>query len=272
MVEEIQDQMNSEEARYIQERTNAILDVIMAYARLDFTSKTEITDEGDVFDAIASGVNMLGEELESSVISLQEREALLQEVHHRVKNNLQIISSLMNLQAAHTKDENFLAMIRECRNRIISMSMIHEMLYRTKDLSRIQVSDYIKTLALSIHSSFSRKDSDISFNYEIDEQIYLEADRMIPIGLIVNEAVSNSFKYAFPGRSGIISITFVVSGANYLLKIRDNGVGLPDQVQTEEFGSLGIQLIKALSEQLSAELVILREHGLGYELRFRMEN
>ncbi|WP_343747141.1 sensor histidine kinase [Fluviicola sp.] len=260
--------MNSEEARYIQERTNAILDVIMAYARLDFTRKTVITDQGDVFDAIASGVNMLGEELENSVITLQEREALLQEVHHRVKNNLQIISSLMSLQASYTKDEKFLAMIRECRNRIISMSMIHEMLYRTKDLSRIQVSDYIKTLGLSIHSSFSRQDAAVSFSYDIDDQIYLEADRMIPIGLIVNEAVSNSFKYAFPGRPGLIDITFITSDDFYLLKIKDDGVGLPDQIQTEDFESLGIQLIKALSDQLSAELVILRDQGLGYELRF----
>lgn len=264
--------MNPEEAKYIQQRTNAILDVIMAYARLDFNQKTEITSQGDVFDAIASGVNMLGEELENSVITLQEREALLQEVHHRVKNNLQIISSLMNLQASYSKDEKFLAMIRECKNRIISMSMIHEMLYRTKDLSRIQVSDYIKTLTLSINSSFSGKDSEVTFLYTIDDSIYLEADRMIPIGLIVNEAVSNSFKYAFPDRGGKIFIEFTSSGGQFYLKIKDDGVGLPKEIQTEEFESLGIQLIKTLSEQLSAELRILGEDGLGYELLFRMEN
>lgn len=264
--------MNPDEAKYIQKRTNAILDVIMAYARLDFTQKTEITDQEDVFDAIASGVNMLGEELEHSVITLQEREALLQEVHHRVKNNLQIISSLMNLQASYTKDEKFLALIRECRNRIISMSMIHEMLYRAKDLSRIQVSEYIKTLTLSINSSFSGSSSDVTFEYEIDNQIYLEADRMIPIGLIVNEAVSNSFKYAFPQGGGTIRILFTASPTHFCLKISDNGIGLPAGIQTEAFQSLGIQLIKALSDQLSAELDILRENGLGYELCFRVEN
>lgn len=264
--------MNPEEAKYIQQRTNAILDVIMAYARLDFNQKTEITNQGDVFDAIASGVNMLGEELENSVITLQEREALLQEVHHRVKNNLQIISSLMNLQASYSKDEKFLAMIRECKNRIISMSMIHEMLYRTKDLSRIQVSDYIKTLTLSINSSFSGKDSEVTFLYTIDDSIYLEADRMIPIGLIVNEAVSNSFKYAFPDCGGKIFIEFTSSEGQFYFKIKDDGVGLPKEIQTEEFESLGIQLIKTLSEQLSAELRILGENGLGYELTFRIEN
>lgn len=264
--------MNPNEAKYIQERTNAILDVIMAYARLDFTQKTEITDQEDVFDAIASGVNMLGEELENSVITLQEREALLQEVHHRVKNNLQIISSLMNLQASYTKDEKFLALIRECRNRIISMSMIHEMLYRTKDLSRIQVSDYIKTLTLSINSSFSGSSSDVVFEYHIDDKICLEAERMIPIGLIVNEAVSNSFKYAFPDRKGMITIDFSGSETHYCLKITDNGIGLPAGIQTDAFESLGIQLIGALSDQLSAKLKILRENGLGYELVFRIEN
>ncbi|TSJ45440.1 sensor histidine kinase [Fluviicola chungangensis] len=264
--------MNPNEAKYIQERTNAILDVIMAYARLDFTQKTEITDQEDVFDAIASGVNMLGEELENSVITLQEREALLQEVHHRVKNNLQIISSLMNLQASYTKDEKFLALIRECRNRIISMSMIHEMLYRTKDLSRIQVADYIKTLTLSINSSFSGSRSDVVFDYDIDAQIYLEAERMIPIGLIINEAVSNSFKYAFPDRKGMIRISFIESGEHFCLKISDNGIGLPETIQTEEFESLGIQLINTLSDQLDAELKIVRDNGLGYELLFRIDN
>ncbi|WP_430405097.1 sensor histidine kinase [Fluviicola sp.] len=264
--------MNPNEVKYIQERTNAILDVIMAYARLDFTQKTEITDQGDVFDSIASGVNMLGEELENSVITLQEREALLQEVHHRVKNNLQIISSLMNLQASYTKDEKFLALIRECRNRIISMSMIHEMLYRTKDLSRIQVSDYISTLTLSINSSFSGSRSDVVFEYDIDDRIYLEADRMIPIGLIINEAVSNSFKYAFPDGKGIIRIIFTSSKTHFRMKISDNGIGLPTTIQTEAFESLGIQLISALSDQLSAELKILRENGLGYELRFKIES
>jgi two-component sensor histidine kinase len=264
--------MDPNEVKYIQERTNAILDVIMAYARLDFTQKTEITDQGDVFDSIASGVNMLGEELENSVITLQEREALLKEVHHRVKNNLQIISSLMNLQASYTKDEKFLALIRECRNRIISMSMIHEMLYRTKDLSRIQVLDYIKTLTLSINSSFSGSNSDVVFEYEIDDQIHLEAERMIPIGLIINEAVSNSFKYAFPDGKGIIRIVFTGSKTHFRMKISDNGIGLPKDIQTEEFESLGIQLIGALSDQLSAELKILRENGLGYELKFKIES
>jgi len=264
--------MNPQEANYIQERTNAILDVIMAYANLDFTQKTEITDKEDVFDAIASGVNMLGEELENSVITLQEREALLKEVHHRVKNNLQIISSLMNLQASYTKDEQFLALIRECRNRIISMSMIHEMLYRAKDLSKINVSDYIRTLTLSINSSFSGTNSNVVFKYDIDDVIYLEAERMIPIGLIINEAVSNSFKYAFPDCRGLIRIHFSASETHFCLRISDNGIGLPEETKTEEFESLGIQLIGTLSEQLSAELKILRENGLGYELLFRIEN
>ncbi len=178
----------------------------------------------------------------------------------------------MNLQASYTKDEKFLALIRECRNRIISMSMIHEMLYRTKDLSRIQVMDYIKTLTLSINSSFSGSNSDVVFEYDIDEEIYLEAERMIPIGLIINEAVSNSFKYAFPDKKGIISIVFTSSETHFCLKISDNGIGLPAKIKTEDFESLGIQLINALSDQISAELKILRESGLGYELLFRIEN
>lgn len=220
-------EMYSGEVEYIQKRSTAILDVIKAYAQLDFNHKTEVTKQGDVFDAIAFGVNKLGEELEHSVITLQEREVLLQEVHHRVKNNLQIISSLMNLQAAASTDEKFISLIRECRNRIISMSMIHEMLYMTKDLSRIHVSNYIQTLTLSIRSSFKAAEiSQIQFVYDIDDTIFLEAERMIPVGLIMNEVVSNSFKYAFPENQGQISIGFMLKDGNYYLDMKDNGIGI----------------------------------------------
>lgn len=254
---------------YIQERTNSILDVIMSYARLEFNVKTEISENGDVFDSIAAGVNMLGEELENSVVTIKEKEALLKEVHHRVKNNLQIIASLMNLQSASTADPVFLNLIRECRNRISSMAIIHEMLYQSKDLSKINSSEYIKQLVLSLESSFCSSNIKVSFNLDLDETIVLEADRMIPLGLILNEIISNTYKYAFPNKEvGNVSILFRKEKENYYLRIKDDGIGLPDTFDVETLASLGLQLIVTLSEQLDAELVWLRENGLGFELRF----
>jgi len=127
-------------------RCSTILEVIMAYARLDFSCKTTITNSGDVFDAIGAGVNMLGEELKSSTISLKEKEQLLREIHHRVKNNLQIISSLLSLQSENVKDKKFLALIRESRNRIKSMALENKMLYTTNDLSHVKLQKTNKRL------------------------------------------------------------------------------------------------------------------------------
>lgn len=254
---------------YIQKRTNSILDVIMSYARLEFNVKTKVTDNGDVFDSIAAGVNMLGEELENSVVTIREKEALLKEVHHRVKNNLQIIASLMNLQSASTADPIFLNLIRECRNRISSMAIIHEMLYQSKDLSKINSSEYIRQLVLSLESSFCSSDIKVNFDLDLDDQIFLEADRMIPLGLILNEIISNTYKYAFPKTDvGNIQIVFRCDNKRHYLHIKDNGVGLPPDFDVEKSSSLGLQLIVTLSEQLDAELIWLRENGLGFELRF----
>lgn len=260
--------MKKGEANYIQERTNAILDVIMAYARLEFNVQTEVSSKGDVFDSIAAGVNMLGEELENSVMTINEKEALLKEVHHRVKNNLQIISSLMNLQASYSSDPVFLGLIRECKNRISSMSIIHEMLYRSKDFSRVNAADYIEQLVISIESSFCMVDVKVSFTLDLDNDLYLETDRMIPIGLILNEVLSNSFKHAFPEHSGEIVIRLLkYDNGKSELYIKDNGIGLQNE-DWKTGNTLGLQLIHTLSEQLDAEMEMQNEEGLAYAFVF----
>ncbi len=258
---------NVKNKNYIQQRSNDILDVIMAYARLEFNQKTEVKGEGDVFDSIAAGVNMLGEELENSVVTINEKEALLKEVHHRVKNNLQIISSLMNLQASNTDDPVFLALIRECKNRISSMSMIHEMLYQSKNFSSISVEEYIKHLLLSIESSFCLTDANVKFDLELQQDLLLETDKMIPIGLILNEVISNSFKHAFPAKTGTIAVSLNKVDNTFTLTVADNGIGL--QCDNWKTGNtLGIQLIHTLAEQLDAKMEMICENGLKYVFEF----
>lgn len=253
---------------YSTERANDILDVIMSYAHLDFRNKTKITANDDIYDAIGAGVNMLGEELESSVISLKEKEHLLKEIHHRVKNNMQIISSMLNLQAQNTDDERFLAMIRESKNRIFSMALIHEMLYITKNISQINVSQYVIKLSQSVYQSYANGDYMIEFDYDIDENIFFETDNMVPIGLIINEIVSNSMKYAFPEKKGIISIQFCKKNDGYCMQVKDNGIGIPKSFDYTKAKSLGMQLIHILSDQLGGKLSLDSKNGTKYELCF----
>lgn len=251
------------------ERANKILSVIMAFARLDFSHKIELSEHGeDILDAISGGVNMLGEELQVSTISLKEKEQLLKEIHHRVKNNLQIVSSLLSLQSQDSKDEAFLALIRESRNRISSMALVHEMLYASKNLSDISIQEYVMRLSQSIQNSFKSPDQQVDFEYRMDPKLSFDIDRMIPIGLIINEVISNALKYAFPSKNGIISISLEEDGENYNLQAGDNGIGLPHGFDVSKDTNLGMQLIFMLSEQLGGTAQLLQHEGTYFSIRF----
>ena len=250
------------------ERVHKILEVIMAYACLDFTKKTEVLGNNDILDAIGAGVNMLGEELENSTVSLKEKEQLLKEVHHRVKNNLQIVSSLLNLQSENIMDKKYLAMITDSRNRINSMALVHEMLYASQDLSKIEINEYIQRLCNSIHQSFSKPGSDIKLNFKIEQNLYFNVDHMISIGLIINEILSNSFKYAFPDNTGQISIQLNRSATDCKMMVLDNGVGFPENFDIEKDAHLGMQLISMLSKQIEGTINMSKEQGIGYHITF----
>jgi two-component sensor histidine kinase len=250
-------------------KAEEILDVIMAFARLDFSKKIKLAQDNSVFDAIGAGVNMMGEELQHSTISLKEKEHLLKEIHHRVKNNLQIVSSLLNLQSENVLDEKYLSLIQESRNRINSMALVHEMLYSSKDLSKIELKKYIERLASSLHQSFSNPNSSIEFILKIESDIYFEIDRMIPVGLILNEIISNSLKYAFPkNKSGTIEIGLARANEKFRLTVSDNGIGLPPDFDLKKDSSLGMQLIHILCDQIDGEVSLHRENGTHYEILF----
>ncbi len=249
------------------DRVSEILDVIMSYARLDFSKKTSFKGD-DALDAIGAGVNMLGEELETSTISLKEKEQLLKEIHHRVKNNLQIVSSLLSLQTDNIFDKKYLELIAESRNRINSMALVHEMLYSSKDLSKIEIGEYIDRLCRSVHQSFSKPKSNIKFKFNVEKELFFDIDYMIPIGLILNEIVSNSFKYAFSVNKGQITVELSRSGKDYKLIVKDDGVGLPKEFDVEKDGNLGIQLIHMLSEQLDGKVNVTIKNGTSYQIIF----
>lgn len=249
-------------------RANEILEVIMSYARQDFEKKVKLKSDDSVLDGIGAGVNMLGEELQHSTISLREKEQLLKEIHHRVKNNMQIIASLLSLQSEKSDDEKFNSLLRESRNRINSMALVHEMLYKSEDLSKIELREYIETLCSSVYRSYVSPNVEIQFNYDIERNIHFDVDKMIPIGLILNEAISNSLKHAFRNRNGAISIALHPDKEKYVLSVSDNGSGFKKDFDMERDSHLGIQLIYMLTDQLGGKLDVNKGKGVSYSIVF----
>lgn len=201
--------------------------------------------------------------------ALEERETLLREIHHRVKNNLQIISSILNLQIKNVKDEAAQGAVIESRNRVKSMSLIHEQLYRDENLSGIQVRSYIIELVESIRNSFARDAEEIKLEYDIDS-IFLDVDTAIPLGLILNELICNILKHAFPeGRGGWIGVKLSKVNGFLDLSVADNGVGMN---ATEGIGSersFGLSLIYTLAKKLKADIEIEKIKGTVFKFRIR---
>lgn len=203
--------------------------------------------------------------------SLQEKEMLLREIHHRVKNNMQIISTLLKLQLRNAHDEKTRALFRESQNRILSMAMIHEKLYQSEGLHKINLNDYIGDLAEEALASFGTDGAVVALRKEVEE-IVVGMDAAIPCGLIVIELLSNALKYAFPDkRPGEIVIALHAIGSNrYQLTVSDNGVGLPPHLDIGGLKSLGLRLVSDLARyQLEGEMELLGEGGTTVNVRFQ---
>ncbi|MCC6398659.1 MAG: PAS domain S-box protein [Bacteroidetes bacterium] len=199
--------------------------------------------------------------------ALHEKEILLKEIHHRVKNNLQIISSLLNLQAESLKDPADRALFMESDGRVRSMALIHERLYKSDDFAGVDFKEYIESLMVSLMHTLGRG----GVSYQVDvEGVRLSIDEAIPCGLLINELVTNALKHAFPnGRTGQITVSLRHERPGMLvLEVRDNGVGIPEDVRPEETKSLGLHLVSLLTAQLQGELEIVRGEGTLFRVRF----
>jgi PAS domain S-box-containing protein len=206
------------------------------------------------------------EKLRSSLI---EKETLLREVHHRVKNNLQVISGLLNLQSRYIADEAVKSIYKESQNRIKTMALIHEELYQGTDLARINLAEYIMGLAENLTSSYSITRDRVRLVLDLEDED-MALDTAIPCGLMVNELMSNSLKHAFPGESeGEISIALHrLDGEKYSLSVSDNGIGLPRGLDYRKTGTMGMQLVVVLAEQLGADLEYDGETGTSFTITF----
>ena len=208
------------------------------------------------------------------------------EIHHRIKNNLQVISSLLDLQAEKfkdregIKDSEVLEAFRESQDRVISMALIHEELHRNEGLDKLNFSQYIKELADNLFLTYRLGNDRTGFNKDIEENIFFDMDTSVPLGIIINELISNSLKYAFQGRDhGEIRVKLhregdsecKIEGGNstaYVLSVSDNGVGIPKDLDIEDLDSLGLQLVNSLVEQLNGELELERNNGTEFIIKF----
>jgi len=203
--------------------------------------------------------------------ALHEKEVLLREIHHRVKNNMQVISSLLNLQSAQVEDPVIKAMFRDSQFRIRSMALVHESLYRSASLSQIDFSEYIRKLFSHLSQALGVSETRIAARFDFEE-IFLDINTAIPLGLIVSELVTNAMKHAFPwGRPGEIRLELhrAETGEGWVLIVADDGVGFPRSLDFQTMDSLGLQIVRLLVDQLDAEIELMKEPGTCFRLTFR---
>ncbi len=196
-------------------------------------------------------------------------EVLIREIHHRVKNNLQVISSLLDLQSLSIKDSKASEAIKESRNRVFSMALIHQNLYKKENFVGIEMSDYIDKLVQNLFHSYKPDENSVELETDIDP-LLLDVEMVIPIGLVLNELISNSLKYAFKDNNhGKLQIALKSSESGILLKVKDNGVGFPFGMNVFTSDSFGYKLVKAFAKKLKAKLEVFNDNGACTLLHIR---
>jgi len=234
------------------------------------TSRFEHPDYGTVMVAVQQDITVQKQTQDQLKASLKEKEVLLKEIYHRVKNNLQIVSSLLQMQSRRTKDEDVALVLQDSQNRIASIALVHEKLYRSENLAQIDFAQYVPDLITHLFDSYNISSSRVRISYQV-EDIALAIDTAIPCGLILNELVSNSLKYAFPEpQKGEIKIKFKRNLENnaLILLVQDNGVGIPKSFDIETTTSLGLTLVLGLVDQIDGTLDLNCDSGTEFTITF----
>ena len=204
-------------------------------------------------------------------VALEEKEVLLKEIHHRVKNNLAVIGSLFHMQSTYTQDARTMRVLRDCQDRVRSMALVHERLYQSGNLARVDFPAYVEDLATQLFATYVLTPDTVCLKLEL-ETVWMDIDRAIPCGLILNELIANALKHAFPsGRPGEVRVCVrVQEPGGLMLSVVDNGVGLPDDATLQTRRSFGMDLIQALATQLDACIEFIH-HDPGTEVRLKLE-
>lgn len=227
------------------------------------------TDDGPRVLSMIVDISDRKQKEERISAALKEKDVLLAEIHHRVKNNLQIVHSLLDLQSSRVSDPAALAMLRESRNRINSMAIIHQALYGTDELRRVDFATVLRTLVPHLSASYGLGEQRVRVTIDATP-VFLSLNAAIPCGLIVNELVSNTFKHAFPdGASGSVHISLYGDDADGVtLAVSDTGVGLPEELEADASPSLGLKLVHLLASQLGGKISVERRNPTRFILRF----
>nr|WP_054858443.1 sensor histidine kinase [Methanobacterium formicicum] len=200
--------------------------------------------------------------------ALHDKEMLVREIHHRTKNNLMIMASLLNLTSADIEDEKAREIFHQIQTRAKSMALIHEKLYQSTNSKEINFGEYIRHLSRDLFHTFLREPGRVQLVLGL-EDLNLDIDTAIPLGLILNELLTNSMKYAFPEESyGTITVKFYKKDEKYVMKVNDDGIGLPSDLDVDKTDTLGLQLIKNLIGQIDAEIKIQVDHGTQVTIKF----
>jgi PAS domain S-box-containing protein len=239
-----------------------------------------IFDASGKITAISVIARDITERIKAEKSMTKAEDARKKEIHHRIKNNLQVIYSLLDLQADKFNDPKVIEAFRESQNRVISMALIHEELHKEEGTDTLNFSEYLKTLAENLFQTYRLSSKNIHLKMDLEENAFFNMDIAVPLGIIVNELVSNSLKHAFIGRnSGEIRIKLCIDengecknegckSENFILTVSDNGIGILENLEIEDFDSLGMKLLITLVDQLDGELELKRNNGTEFIIRF----
>jgi PAS domain S-box-containing protein len=239
------------------------------YANLTVSLVRDTSGSPNYYVAVFEDITVRKQQEKELQESLKEKEVLLKEVHHRVKNNMQVISSILNLQSSYIKDETAVEMLRESQDRIKSMAFIHESLYQGKNLSHVKFSEYVRNLVSNLFHTYGVNKAGLKLKFDLDE-VFLNLDTSIPCGLIINELISNALKYAFTDReTGTLSITLKKLDEGKLkLEIADDGKGFPQEINWKDTESLGLQLVVTLAGQIRGDIQMETKKGTTFTIVF----
>ncbi len=245
---------------------------LVAEVNVDITERKQAEKAMQTaYDQSLIYADQLKAEIEERTRTEKEKEVLLREIHHRVKNNMQVISSLLKLQSGRIEDKRSVEMLKESQDRIRAMALVHEKLYESKDLANVDFDEYIKYLVQTLFRSYEINREKIRLKLNI-ERVKFNIDKAIPCGLIVNELVLNSIKHAFAdGDRGEIEVSLLFINENEVeLTVSDNGVGIPEEMDLKNSGSLGLKLVNILTDQIDGKLYLDRSKGTKFQIRFKM--
>lgn len=240
------------------------------YANLTVSLVRDTTGSPNYYVAVFEDITVRKQQEKELQESLKEKEVLLKEVHHRVKNNMQVISSILNLQSSYIKDEAAIEMLKESQDRIKSMAFIHESLYQGKNLSHVKFSEYVRNLVGNLFHTYGINKKGLKLKFDLDE-VFLNLDTSIPCGLILNELISNALKYAFIDREdGTLSVTLKKLDEGKLkLEVADDGKGFPKEINWKDTESLGLQLVVTLAGQIRGDIQMETKKGTTFTIVFK---